>query len=281
MSQTEAARGARAGGRFFEPRFCKLWLRTSVPRKCSALPLQEAMLDAEAEFQRDHPNTPGLAGPLQIAQQGQALDLDRLGTGSFLLPRNVEANRVAFRRCRATGILAVEKWSVAYHLIESGLARSHRLLIACTDGVPRHNMRRFLHRATSELQLPVYLVTDNDSWGYFTFAVLRRGAILPHQRIKSCQIDEVRFLGLRAGDLECLPESCRSSFVLPAGVSFADELRCLRQYPCFRNRRWQRELDRFEAQTGTLELEALTAVRGPAWVAQFLTDRIAAKQWLT
>lgn len=266
---------------FFDPCFSRKWVHhLGSSGKYDALVYAEAMLEAEQGFYPMGSDVPGVLGPLKIRHARDEIDLDRLGHGYYLLPWDVGPDRLTFRHCTARGVLVVEKWSVAHHLSERRFARRTSLLVVCADGMPRYNTRRFLHRLSRELHLPVYLLTDNDPWGYFMLSVLRRGAILPHAQCPEARVGEVRYLGLRGGDYESLPVTNPRNLMLRWRRPFAAELGCLRHYRCFSGARWRQELDRFEAQRAVLELEAVTGPAGPDWFVEFLAARIEKEDWL-
>jgi len=265
----------------FDPQFCRKWVHRLGPEaRREGLWFQEIMLDGEQSFHRGE-GIAGACGPVEVVCEGDQINLRRLGHSYYLLPWRVEPDLLAFKRCSARGVLVVENWSIACRLAELDFPGRAQLLILCAGGVPRFNARLFLHRLTKELGLPVYLLTANDPWGYFIFSVLRRGTILSHVQRAETRIDEVRYLGIRAGDYELIRDRNPEVFVIGRSPEVRTRLRCMRKYTCFRGAAWQKEFDRYEKQGGFVDLEAFTAARGGEWLADLVQTRIDKQDWLS
>src|ERR1700722_9797259 len=98
----------------------------------------------------------------------------------FRIPTWVEADNLEFGKQTAAGIILVESWPVFDRLCRAKAWRTLNMVIVCGHGIPRAGVRRFIHRLAGESTLPVYLLADNDTWGYFIFSLLKRGLLAPH-----------------------------------------------------------------------------------------------------
>jgi DNA topoisomerase VI subunit A len=269
----------------FDPQFCRKWVNRfrdqwgPIPA-AKRIWFQEGMISAEHGFP-DERVSPGICGPLELLSGGNEIDLGELGRSYWLLPGYVKPDQLAFKRCSARGILVVKHWGTARQLAGIDFPKRARMLVLCVDGMPLLNSREFLHRLATELKLPVYLLTANDPWGYYTFSVLRRGAILSHVEPTGTRIREVRYLGIRAGDYKLIQHRNRDGCVIKGGAEVPVRLQCMRKYPCFKSAVWQKEFDRYEEQGGFVDLEAFTAASGWEWVADFVQSRIWKQDWIS
>ena len=190
------------------------------------------------------------------------------------MPHCVESDLLTFPRCSARGILYLEHGVVASKIRESGIWRELQLLLVCGGGVPAVHTRRFLHLLQKRFDLPVYVLADNDTWGYFIFSVLKRGSVLPHQELRHLKLDDVRFLGGRAGTVD-------RKYLIRWERAWDARLRSMRRYPCFRSKAWQAEFDAFRRQRGKWEVAILgNALSNPAFARDYLGGKIARRDWL-
>ena len=90
--------------------------------------------------------------------------------------------------------------SVFLSLCQSRAAHELGLLIMTGAGVPRETTRRFVRRFSIEFGLGVHLLVDNDTWGYFIYSLLLRGAMGPHAHFPWAVPNDVNFIGIRSGD---------------------------------------------------------------------------------
>jgi len=216
----------------------------------------------------------GVFGPLVIRWEGDRIDLSKQD-GFLGLPHWVESDFLKFTRCSARGILYCEHGTVASKIRESEIWQELKLLLVSGGGVPAVHTRRFLYLLQKRFGLPVYVLADNDTWGYFIFSVLRRGSVLPHQELPHLKLDDVRFLGGRAGEVD---RKC----LIRWESTWDARLRSLRRYPCFRSKAWQIEFDAFRRQRGKWEMAVLgNALGNPAFALDYLGGKIARRDWLS
>lgn len=210
-------------------------------------------------MQEAFPCTPAeVAGPLEWKQARRPvvrLDRPRLTP----LPDWVESDVLTFKRCDAEGILVVEKGGSAPGLHRACRALRMNLLVVATQGIPGARTRRFVHRLHVEFKLPVYVLTDNDTWGYFLYSVLKRGMIAPAGVCPPLAAPRARYLGIRTGEAAAwLP----ARVLVPSAPSWKARLRGLRRHACFGTPAWQAELVAFVGQRGGCDLEAFTGILG-------------------
>ncbi|MBI3828919.1 MAG: hypothetical protein HY291_05355 [Planctomycetes bacterium] len=226
-------------------------------------------------FENEYPYLPKTAahskvwGALTLRfQDGMKKEADHISKG-LNIPDHGDAFEVV--RCKAQGILLVEKNTPANIFAACGAAKILDMLIIGSCGIPRAHTRRFLRHLQDQFRLPVYLLTDNDTWGYFIFSVLKRGLTAPYAKCRELALKDIRFLGLRTGDLELTGNAAH--YRIGWEKHWALRLRAMSHYPCFAKKDWKKELQAFEAQRGKLELEGMA----DSYRRQFVSDNASMK----
>lgn len=217
------------------------------------------------------------SGPLVIQVSGKRPQ-DLSNARRFDFPAWIESDGVCFRSTKAKGILIVEHASIFGNLYRSKEFRSLNLIMICGTGIPRIQTRRILHRLSTELKLPVYLLSDNTTWTYFIFSLLKRELMAPHAACPYLAVKDLRYLGLRSGEN---PTSVGDKKVLIAWKPhWSLRIKALRKYKCFAKRSWQKEFDRFEAQRGSVHLRQFLASGVENFVSNWLRSKIENRDWL-
>ena len=133
---------------------------------------------------------------------GRKIEIDcaKFGSGSYTVPSVVE--HLEFRT-KAKFVLCVETSGTFERLVEEGYtARAHCVLVAM-GGVPSRACRRFVRRLSDAYDIPVYVFTDGDPYGYFniyrTFKVGSGNAA--HLNEFFC-VPRARFLGVTPRDIQ-------------------------------------------------------------------------------
>jgi DNA topoisomerase VI subunit A len=219
-----------------------------------------------------------IVGPLTWKiGKSRASDLSRSGTPTQI-PAFVEHDALAFKKCTACGILLLENYAVFKQLVERGAWNALNMVLATGSGIPRVAIRRLLHRLSGELKLPVYLLTDNDTWGYFIFSLVKRGLLGPHAFSEYMGVANLRFLGMRAGDVDLLTAK---SLLRPWKPEWDLRLKNIGKYSCFQTAAWKSELDDFKGQQGAVDLTAFYESLGPErFLSEYLEPKIRLRQWL-
>ena len=185
-----------------------------------------------------------IAGPLSIRVSGKRIKkLDNLAK-PFRLPNWIESDGLELTACGAKGILLVPHLPLFMELFEMQAWNHTGLLLASSAGVPRSEMRRFLKRVSESFNIPVYLLVENDAWGYFIFSVLKRGLVAPHESCRQLSIENLRYVGI---DSRTGKEMKSKGTITNGNWSEVTTLRVqsLLKYQCFQSQAWQTELHRF------------------------------------
>jgi DNA topoisomerase-6 subunit A len=226
-----------------------------------------------------HAETAGaLVGPMVLSDSGDSIDLSRIGSGGWAVPSIVEPDVIQFKKCAAKYVLLIEKGAVWQRFNKDRYWEKNKCMIIHGKGQPPRGVRRLIFRMHRELKLPVYVLVDNDPWGYYIYSVVKQGSINLAFESQRMAIPAARFIGMSSFDAE--------RFDIPAHVAMplTDEdrrrAREIRNYPWFAKRLWQREIKHMEALGKKLELEALSNKYFSFITEEYLPKKLKDKRWL-
>ena len=210
-------------------------------------------------------NRGSMVGEMTLVDSGDTIDLRHLGSGGWSIPSIVESNVIQFKKCDAKMILLVEKDAVWRRLNEDKFWRKHKAILMHGNGMAPRGVRRLCHRMVNELKLPLYVLVDNDPWGFYIYSVVKQGSINLAYESQRMAVPQARFLGLSSFDAE--------AFALPSNVSIRlddTDIKRAKQmmaYEWFDRREWQREMKRMLHDGVKFELEALSA-KGISFISE-------------
>jgi len=122
-------------------------------------------------------NKGAMVGNITLVDNGDTIDGRKMGTGGWSVPSIVEPNIIQFKKCEAEFILLIEKGAVWRRFNEDRYWDRHNCIIMHGGGQPPRGVRRLMYRMHHELKLPVYVLVDNDPWGYYIYSVVKQGSI--------------------------------------------------------------------------------------------------------
>src|SRR5438093_1236077 len=146
------------------------------------------------------------------------------------------------------------------------------------NGQPPRGVRRVARRLHEEKRLPVYVLVDNDPWGYYIYSVIKQGSINLAFESQRMAIPKAKFIGLSSGDPE--------SYGLPrnVGIKLNDKdiarARELLSYTWFAKKPWQEEIKRMLASGLKYELDALANKDFQYLTKRYLPRKLKEKDWL-
>ena len=219
-----------------------------------------------------------LVGEITIVDSGDTIDCRKLGSGGWSIPSIVEDDIIQFRKSTAKFILLVEKDAVWRRLNEDKFWRNHKCILLHGQGVPPRGVRRLLYRMYQELRIPVYVLVDNDPWGFYIYSVVKQGSInLAYESIRMA-VPSAKFIGLSSFDLE--------RYKLPKDVTIKldqqdiSRAKQILDYPWFKRKGWQDEIKKMLHSDVKLELEALSK-KGISFISnEYLPRKLRNKEWL-
>jgi DNA topoisomerase VI subunit A len=224
-------------------------------------------------------NKGAMVGPMTIVDNGDTIDLTRMGSGGWAVPSIVENEIIQFRKCTAKYILLIEKGAVWNRFNQDRFWEKHNCMIIHGGGQPPRGVRRLIYRMHNEHKLPVYVLTDNDPWGYYIYSVVKQGSINLAFESARMAIPAARFLGMSSYDRERFGISASATLAL----NDKDKARAreIMNYPWFaRKKDWQKEIGNMVKEGVKLELEAFSSKDFSFITEQYLPEKLKRKLWL-
>lgn len=215
------------------------------------------------------------AGNVIIKDRGDLINLAKLGSGGLAIPSNVE--ELEFKKVDADFVLVVEKNAAFDRLNEDRFWQKHRCIIITTAGQAARGARRFIQRLSLEFNLPVYVFTDSDSFGWYIYSVIKHGSISLSHISERLGTPKAKFLGLTISDID--------DFGLKNWTIKAEEVDIKRakemlNYEWFKSPGWQKELKLMIERKIKAELESLSG-RGLKFMTEvYLPSKIKEQNFL-
>ena len=225
-------------------------------------------------------NRGNLAGPITLVDAGNTLDCAAMGSAGYAVPSICEPDVIQFKKCKAKFILHVEKDTVWRRFHEDRFWEKHGCVVSHGGGQPARGMRRLLRRMHQELKLPLFVLLDNDPWGYYIYSVIKHGSINLAYESRRMAVPEAKFIGVSAFDYE----RCGMTDDVKIELDQNDikRARQILAYPWFTNKRpWEKEIRKMISNGFKMEVEAMISkdleYLTEEYVPMKLKDR---KQWL-
>ena len=239
----------------------------------------EVTLRALREELRVFANPGGsMVGPMVIRDSGDEINLARMGSGGWGVPSIVEPHVIEFVRHKAKFILLIEKAAIWMRFNEDRFWEKHKCMIVHGGGQPPRGVRRLCYRMANELGLPLYVLVDNDPWGYYIFSVVKQGSINLAFESSRMAVPSARFIGMSSYDAAAFDISPSVTIRLnDKDVARAKEIMA---YPWFADRRWQREIRHMLKLGVKLELEALSNKDFSFIADTYVPQKLKKRKWL-
>ncbi|MBI2361771.1 MAG: DNA topoisomerase IV subunit A [Elusimicrobia bacterium] len=217
-------------------------------------------------------------GPLVLEDDGDRVDCAKLGKGGYSVPSIVEEEYVSIKKCTADFVLLVEKGTQWNRLAEDKFWKKYNCVLLTGNGQPPRGVRRLTRRLHEEKRLPVYVLVDNDPWGYYIYSVVKQGSINLAFESKRMAIPEAKFIGLSSADPE------RYGLPRNVGIKLNDKdiarAKELTNYPWFQKKEWQVEIKRMLSSGLKYELDALANKDFQYLTKTYLPKKLKDKDWL-
>jgi DNA topoisomerase VI subunit A len=223
-------------------------------------------------------NAGSIVGPVVFVDDGDRVDCTRLGKGGYSVPSIVEPEYLQIARCTADFVLLVEKGTQWNRLSEDKFWRRYNCVLLTGNGQPPRGVRRLARRLHEEKGLPVYVLVDNDPWGYYIYSVIKQGSINLAFESQRMAIPKAKFIGLSSADPE--------AYGLPRNVGIKlnekDVARAkeLMNYSWFQKKPWQAEIKRMLSSGLKYELDALANKDFQYLTKKYLPRKLKEKDWL-
>jgi DNA topoisomerase-6 subunit A len=240
--------------------------------------LEVSLSELREELHVRAENGGSIVGPLVLGDDGDRVDCSRLGKGGYSVPSIVEPGYVDIQKCTADFLLLVEKGTQWNRLSEDKFWKKYNCILLTGNGQPPRGVRRLARRLHEEKKLPVYVLVDNDPWGYYIYSVVKQGSINLAFESERMAIPKAKFIGLSSGDPEAykLPRNVGIK-LNEKDVSRAKELL---NYAWFQKKPWQQEIKRMLSSGLKYELDALANKDFQFLTKIYLPRKLKEQDWL-
>ncbi len=138
-------------------------------------------------------------GDLLVREDGVEIHAERAGISGYNIPPNVDA--VEFLDCGAERVIAVETMGMYRRLVQERAHEKLNALIIGLKGQAARATRRLIKRLNEELDLPVYVFTDGDPYGWHIYMVIKSGSAKAAHLNEELACPDAVFLGVTATDI--------------------------------------------------------------------------------
>jgi DNA topoisomerase-6 subunit A len=240
--------------------------------------LEVSLAELREELHVRAENGGSIVGPVVFSDDGDRVDCSRLGKGGYSVPSIVEPEYLDIQKCTADFLLLVEKGTQWNRLSEDKFWRKYNCVLLTGNGQPPRGVRRLARRLHEEKKLPVYVLVDNDPWGYYIYSVVKQGSINLAFESERMAIPKAKFIGLSSGDPE--------AYKLPrnVGIKLNDKdisrAKELLNYAWFQKKPWQLEIKRMLSSGLKYELDALANKDFQYLTKTYLPRKLKEEDWL-
>jgi len=140
-----------------------------------------------------------VAGNVVIKDRGDSIDWSKLGSGGWSIPSTIE--EIEFKKVDADFVLVIEKNAGFERLHEDKFWQEHNCILIGTGGQPSRGTRLLIQRLNQEFKLPVYVMCDADSYGFYIYSVIKSGSISLAHISDRISTPDAKFIGLTISDV--------------------------------------------------------------------------------
>ncbi len=136
------------------------------------------------------------------ASTGERLEIDctKFGSGAYSIPSDVE--HLEFKT-KAKAVIAIETNGMFERLNKHSFWKKEHCILVSMGGVPTRACRRFIRRLSDSNNLPVYVFTDGDFYGYFNiYRTLKVGSGNAAHINEFFCVPRAKFIGITPQDIK-------------------------------------------------------------------------------
>jgi len=216
-----------------------------------------------------------VVGNVKVRDRGDLIDWSKLGSGGWSIPSVVED--ITFEKVDADFVLVIEKNAGFERLHEDKLWKKYNCILMGTGGQAARGTRRLIKRLVEEHKLPVYVLTDSDSYGWYIYSVIKSGSMALAHASEQLGTPSAKFIGLTISDIK---DYRLEKSIIKANERDIKRARELLEYPWFQKKEWQKELKLMIDKKIKAEIEALSS-RGLKFLSEtYLPEKLESKDFL-
>jgi len=219
-----------------------------------------------------------VVGNVVLVDDGDSIDCTRAGKSGHTVPSIVEEPDIRIKKCSADFILLVEKATQFNRLSEDKFWKRHNCILITGNGQPPRGVRRLCRRIHDEWKKPLYVLVDNDPWGYYIYSVVKQGSINLAFESERMAIPDAKFLGLSSFDPE------KHKLPRNVGIKLKDNdisrAKEILEYRWFQKKEWQKEIKHMLASGLKYELDALANKDFRYLTTHYLPKKLKDRDWI-
>ena len=225
-----------------------------------------------------------LFGPIKINDSGDIIDGMNMGTSGMAI--NSIVDHFEFVECEADKILVVETSAMVNRLVEEDFHKEQNAVIIGTGGQPARGARRLINMMHNELDLPVYVFTDGDPWGYYIYSVLKSGSMSLAFQSDRLSVPDAKLIGMTMEDieeygLEHVTEDLKGK---PKGSGGPTKdykrIRDVKDYDWMQKEEWQKQFQKMLDKGVRVEQQALASQSLEFVANTYLPEKIENEEFL-
>ncbi len=217
-----------------------------------------------------------VVGKVTIEDSGDIIRWDKLGSGGWSIPSNVED--IKFKNVNAKYVIYMEKAAVWERLNEDKFWNKQNCILLSSQGQTTRGIRRLLQRLYEEHKLPIYVLCDFDIFGAYIYSVIKYGSINLAHASEHMAIPSVRYLGITAQDIE---KYDLKKHLIKLNDKDIARIKQVSEYEWFKNNKaWQQQFKMMKQMNAKAEIQALSA-RGITFISEkYLPEKIKNKDFI-
>ncbi|MFH0979145.1 MAG: DNA topoisomerase IV subunit A [Candidatus Woesearchaeota archaeon] len=217
-----------------------------------------------------------VAGNVVVEDRGDIIDWSKLGSGGWSIPSNVED--IKFKKVVANYVIYMEKAAVWERLHEDRFWQKQNCIIVSSQGQTTRGIRRLLQRLNTEHKLPIYVLADNDPWGWYIYSVLKFGSISLAHMAEEMAIPSVKFIGITCDDVTNY--DLKRHFIKLTDQDL-QRLTQMQNYDWFvKHKEWQKQFKMMKDFGAKVEIQSLSS-KGISFISEkYLPEKIKNQDWL-
>lgn len=191
-------------------------------------------------------------GDIVLKDGEDEFNASKLGRGGWAVPGTVE--EIDFLNLNAEYILVIETAAMCDRLIEEKFAqKNNALLVACQGQAPR-GIRRLINRLHNEKNLPVYVFTDGDPYGWYIYSTIKQGSMNLAYLSRRLGVPDAKFIGMTMDDIEDYSLQKVTEKLKDMDKKRINEIM---EYEWFKNKDWQEQMKKCLKLGVRIEQQAL------------------------
>jgi DNA topoisomerase VI subunit A len=201
----------------------------------------------------------------------------KLGRGGWSIMSRIEPEEIEIIESDAEYLLVVETEAMFERLIEEGFPKDNKCLLIGVGGQAARGARRLIHRVHTELDLPTYVFTDGDPYGWYIYSVIKQGSMALAAHSEFMSIPKAQYIGMTLDDVKTYKLENVTEQMKDGDIKRAKEMMA---YPWFQNKAWQAQLQKALKEKIRIEQQALANRKLDFVATTYLPEKIRNKDFL-